>query len=261
MSVLALLDFSSALDTIDHSILVHHLHSDIGITDTVLQWTSSHLTDHTQYISLSNHCYVFASVHSDVPRGSWPYAFLHAYYVLYAIIDTHSIIHHSFTDDIQLHMSAPPYKISELLHSMQSCISYVKALSSANMSKLNDNKTELMLVTSKRTKHLHILPTSITIGNAQIPIKQSVNNFGFTLGCHLTAKAHVSNIARTCYFKLRYLTSICRFLTSTVTATLVSAFVCQELTTVTHCCLVHDVISQLQQIICSSSNLAPSKVI
>ena len=37
--------------------------------------------------------------------------------------------------------------------------------------------------------------------------------------------AHVSNIARTCYFELRRLESIRRFLTSTATATLVSAFV------------------------------------
>ena len=36
--------------------------------------------------------------------------------------------------------------------------------------------------------------------------------------------AHVSNIARTCYFGLRRLASIRRFVTSTVTATLVSAF-------------------------------------
>ena len=32
-----------------------------------------------------------------------------------------------------------------------------------------------------RSKHLHNLPTSITIGNAQIPFKQSVKNLGFTL--------------------------------------------------------------------------------
>ena len=56
-----------------------------------------------------------------------------------------------------------------------------------------DYKTELMLVTSKRTKHLHNLPTSITIGNAQIPFKQSVKNFCFTLDCHLTMNTHVSD--------------------------------------------------------------------
>ena len=93
------------------------------------------------------------------------------------------------------------------------------------MVNLDDNKTELMLVTSKRTRHLHSLHSSITIGNAQIPFKQSVNNLGLTLDCHLTMNAHVSNIARTCYFELRRLASIHRFLTSTATATLVSAFV------------------------------------
>ena len=54
-----------------------------------------------------------------------------------------------------------------------------------------------MHVTSKRDKHLHRLPTSTTIGNAQIPFKQSVKNLGFTLDCNLTTNAHVSNIART----------------------------------------------------------------
>ena len=144
---------------------------------------------------------------------------------LSAIIDSHSIIHHSFADDLQLQMSAPPDEISELLHTMLSCICDVKAWATANMLKLNDNKTELMLVTSMRTKHLNNLPTSITIGTAQIPFKQSVKNLGFTLDCHLTMNAHVYNIARTCYIELRRLASIRRFMTSTATATLVSAII------------------------------------
>ena len=101
---------------------------------------------------------------------------------------THTIIHHSFADDLQLLMSAPPDGISELLHSTQSCMRDVKAWATANMPMLDDNKTVLKLVTSNRTKHLHNPPTSITIGNAQFPFKQSVNNLGFTLSCHLTIK-------------------------------------------------------------------------
>ena len=69
---------------------------------------------------------------------------------LSAVIDSHSIIHHSFADDLQLQMSALPDEISELLHSMQSCISDINAWATANMLKLNENKTELMLVTSKK---------------------------------------------------------------------------------------------------------------
>ena len=169
---------------------------------------------------------------------------------LSAIIDSHSIIHHSFADDLQLQMFAPPGGIHELLHSMQSCICDVKAWASGNMLKLNDNKTELMLVSSKGTKHLHDLTTSITMGDAQIPFKQSVRTLGFTLDCHLTMNAHVSNIARTCYFELRRLVSIRRFLTSTATATLVSAFV---LSRIDYCNSLlfgstHDVTYNLQRI-------------
>ena len=240
ISVLALLDFSSAFDTIDHTILVHRLHTDFGFTDTVLQWFSSYLTDRTHHVSLCNH------------QGSVLGPILFTMYIkpLSAIIDSHSIIHHSFADDLQLHISAPPDSISELIHSIHSCISVVKAGATANMLKLNDSKTELMLVTSKRSKHLHNLPTSITIGNAQIPFKQSVKNLGFTLDSHLTMNAHVSNIARTCYFELRRLASIRRFLTSTATATLVSAFV---LSRIDYCNSLlfgstHDVTSHLQRI-------------
>ena len=206
--VLALLDLTSAFDTIDHPILVHRLHTDFGFTDTVLQWLSSYLTDRIHYVSLSIHCSAFAPVHSGVPQGSVLGPMLFTMYIkpLSAIIDSHSIIHHSFADDLQLQMSAPPDRISELLHSMQSCICDVKAWATANMLRLNDSKTELILVTSKRSKHLHSLPTSITIGNGQIPFKQSVMNF--TLDCHLIMNAHVSNIARTCYFELRRLASI-----------------------------------------------------
>ena len=116
------------------------------------------------------------------------------------------------------------------------------------MLKFNDNKTELMLVTSKRINHLHALPISFTLGNAQIPFKQSVKNLGFALDCHLTMNAHASNIAHTCYFELRRLASIRRC--STATATLVSAFV---LSRIDYCNSLlfgstHDVTSHLQRI-------------
>ena len=77
-----------------------------------------------------------------------------------------------------------------------------------------------------------------------------MKNMGITIDCHLTMNAHVSNIARTCYFKLRRLEYICRFLTSTATATHVSAFV---LSRIDYCnsllfSSTHDMTSHLQRI-------------
>ena len=60
---------------------------------------------------------------------------------LSAIIYSHSIIHHSFPDDLQLQMSAHPDEISEIHHSMLSCMNDVIAWATANILKLDDHKT------------------------------------------------------------------------------------------------------------------------
>ena len=77
-----------------------------------------------------------------------------------------------------------------------------------------------------------------------------MKNLGFTLDCHLTMNAHVTNIAHTCYFELRRLASICIFLTSTAIATLVSVFVLSRIEYCNSLLLdsTHDVTSNLQRI-------------
>ena len=101
------------------------------------------------------------------------------------------------------------------------------------MSKLGQLRTCLNLMTARQNSCLSPpkeLGISITyllqtlLAMLKLP-SNSVNNVGFTLNCHLTMNAHVSNIAWTCYFELRRLASIRRFLTNTATAQLVSAFV------------------------------------
>ena len=71
-------------------------------------------------MSPSNHCSDFVPVHLGVPQRSVLGHILFTMYIkpLSAIIDSHSIIHHSFTDNLQLQMPAPHDRIYELLHSM-----------------------------------------------------------------------------------------------------------------------------------------------
>ena len=107
---------------------------------------------------------------------------------------------------------------------MQSCICDVT---------LGQLRTCINLMTTRHNSclsHLKELSISITYLLQSLSAifkfpSISLYNLGFTLDCHLTMNAHVSNIAWTCYFELHHLASIHRFLTSTATATLVSAYV------------------------------------
>ena len=130
-------------------------------------------------------------------------------------------------------------------------MSDVKAWATANMLRLNDNKTELMLVTSNRTRHLHNLPTYLNHYRKCTSSLQTVcEEFGIYIRLSSYYECTCHQIARTCYFELRRLASIRRFLTSTATATLVSAF---ALSRIDYCNSLlfgstHDVTSHLQRI-------------
>ena len=206
MSVLASLNFSSAFDTIDHSILVHRRHTVLNLL--ILSFNGFHLI---RLIVHSTSLYLIIVL----PLLLHTQVFLRVQFMALCFLPCIlslclPLLTHTLSHTIHLLMAynyrclLPQIEYLSYI-TMQSCIRDVKALTTANMLKINDNMTELMLVTSKSSKHIHYLPTSITIDNAQILLRQSVKNLGVTLDCHLTMNAYVSNIAKTCYLELRRL--------------------------------------------------------
>ena len=93
-SKLALLNFSPAIDTIDHSVITHSLHNDLRHIDADLQSFSSNLIDRILHVSLSSHCSALTTVNLN---AFWSLVFghiiLNMYIKLFAIIDSHSITH------------------------------------------------------------------------------------------------------------------------------------------------------------------------
>ena len=117
----------------------------------ILKLFSFYLIDRSQYASFSNYRSTFAPVHSCVTHGSVLGSMLFFMYIepFSTIADSHHIMHHSFSDDLRLQVSAPLDKIFELLHSMKSCIRYIKAWATANTLKRSDIKERIIACSLK----------------------------------------------------------------------------------------------------------------
>ena len=69
VSILLLLDFSKAFDTVDHNILLAKL-AHYGIRGPALGWLKSYLSDRKQYDSVNNSDSTMKKITYGVPQGS-----------------------------------------------------------------------------------------------------------------------------------------------------------------------------------------------
>lgn len=70
LSLLILFDLSSAFDTIDHALLLNHLESIFGLSETVIDRFRSYFTDHRQFVYMGGFTSKVDTINTGVPQGS-----------------------------------------------------------------------------------------------------------------------------------------------------------------------------------------------
>ena len=70
LTALCLLDLSAAFDTIDHSILIHHLSSCFGFNGRFLSWLESYLSSRHFAVNINSTLSAQFPLHHGVPQGS-----------------------------------------------------------------------------------------------------------------------------------------------------------------------------------------------
>ena len=148
---------------------------------------------------------------------------------LFDITDCHNIPSHMYADDTQLYVSFIPSQSDGAITQMQDCLEEIREWMNSNYLKLNNSKTEYIVIGSHHlTKKLDNV-SSIVIGEACVNSVVSARNIGVVIDDQLSMAEHVSSVCRTCYMHLRHISQIRKYLTQNAAASLVNALITSSL--------------------------------
>ena len=85
---------------------------------------------------------------------------------------------------------------------------YLMSKLMSNKLQMNEDKTDVLLVTAKRIVNLQHLPEFININGTCLKFSPSVRNLGVTLDSTLSLHQHVMNVCWVAYLELRHINFI-----------------------------------------------------
>ena len=236
-AILVMLDLSAAFDTIDHAVLLHALESQCGITGTVLRWFTSYLCDREQAVKIGQTVSDFLSVVFGVPQGSVLGPILFTLYTspLGNIIKKHGLNYHFYADDSQLYVAFKPKdQISreEAIAKVEACSKDIKAWMNNNFLKLNGDKTELIIVTSKKmgTPDFTVMIgddiiTAVDPADPDYPPK----NLGVYIDRNLSMDDHIKKVSKSISYALFSIGKIRKYLDQPSCSSLITGLIFSRL--------------------------------
>ena len=228
--LMVLLDLSAAFDTIDHHLLLARLESEVGLKGAALAWIASYLSDRTQRVRVENSVSAPSNLAIGVPQGSvlGPLLFLVYLLPLRYIIEEFEMKRHGYADDTQLYCGVnlkDSTQLQQRLNKMESCLEKVREWMTRNKLKLNEAKTQVLLISRKDFPG----NISIKIGEEDIVPVTRVKNLGAFFDSHLLMDAQVNMTTRSMYFHLRRIAKVRQHLTNSACAKAINATVISRL--------------------------------
>ena len=222
-------------DTIDHNTLLNLLNKRFGICGSALDWIRSYLSDRQQCILIDGETSEKLNLSYGVPQGSVLGPILFTIYTtpLGDIVRKHGLTFHLYADDTQLYIAFKPtdnLSKEEALSRIEKCVEDIRAYMAVNFLKLNDDKTELLIITQKDSLSSSLNITLNVGGNYVTPDpSEPPRNLGVLFDSTMGLKPHVSKLCKSLNYKIYSIGKIRKYINEPTAKMLVNATVTSKL--------------------------------
>lgn len=233
-TILALLDFSRAFDSINISLLLSKL-TYYGFDRSTVLWFDSYLSGRTQQVLLpklngENLLSDSSAMDRGVPQGSILGPLL---FILYSSDITQSIKnckYHLYADDLQIYISFSPGDTSSAVDLINDDLGRIFEWSSTNSLVLNPTKSKYLILGSrKQTENIENENPLIAIRGCPVERVHEARNLGLTMDSNLHFENHVIDVVRSCFYRLKVLYGIRDYLSVDIRIRLCEALVLSKL--------------------------------
>jgi len=227
------LDLSAAFDTIDHVTLINRLRTSFGITNSVLSWLQSYLSNRTQSVRIGHHSSTPTRCTTGVPQGSVLGPLLFATYTSPIATITHSFLvcHQQYADDTQLFIALNPSDLSSDIANFTTCLHALQSWFCLNGMALNPDKSDAIPLGTRQRSRIFASVRSVDVADCSVLLSDNIHVkiLGVTPDCHLSLDKHISSICKSAYYHIQSLRHIRSAITDDMAKSVASSLVCSRL--------------------------------
>lgn len=206
ITLLVLLDFSKAFDTISHEILLAILRY-IGFSDSSLHLLASYLSDRAQRVVLDGRCSSPLTLHRGVPQGSILGPLLFIVYTIIFRLYLQYCSSHFYVDDTQIYYSFPEGEIHLAEERVNADLKSFSGVARDHLLQLNPKKSSVIVFGSD-AQISHVKQTiRIKLDDEYLPFSNHGKSLGLIIDSKMRFREHVTSKLRVAYCNLKMIYS------------------------------------------------------